>query len=73
MDHSAETKPVFNTHAYLASFCALAIELYPEQDWATVEPKLARSWHRYRGDGRCQWADVRDSARARWDTRPNLR
>ena len=73
MDHSADTTPAFNLHAYLASFCALAIELYPEQDWATVEPKLERSWHRHRGNDRCRWADVRDAAQARWLARNDLR
>jgi hypothetical protein len=47
----------------------LAVELYPDEDWASVEPKLARSWERYIGDGMCEWKDVRESARIRWEGR----
>lgn len=60
-----------DAHAFLVAFCALAEELYPELDWAAVEPKLQRSWERYQGDDRCRWEDVRETARVRWEARGN--
>ena len=62
----AEKGSSVGVHSYLVAFCALAAELYPQDDWATVEPKLQRSWERYIADGACGWEDVRQSAHARW-------
>lgn len=69
MIHSFDAGACVDAHTYLIAFCALAMELYPDEDWATVEPKLARSWQRYLGDGTCDWSDVRDTARTRWAAR----
>lgn len=65
----ADVSPCLDVHSYLVAFCTLAIELYPDEDWATVQPKLERSWERYVGDGMCSWEDVRDSAHQRWEAR----
>lgn len=65
----SDTGPCVDVHSYLVAFCALAVELYPDEDWVTVEPKLARSWERYIGEGLCEWKDVRESARTRWEAR----
>ena len=35
-----------DVHSYLVAFCTLAIELYPDEEWTTVQPKLERSWNR---------------------------
>lgn len=69
MINSADLGPCVDLHQYLAAFCALAMELYPDEDWAEVEPKLQRSWQRYLGDTTCSWAQVRDSAQLRWRAR----
>lgn len=65
----ADVCPCLDVHSYLVAFCTLAIELYPDEDWATVQPKLERSWERYVSDGMCRWEDVRDSAHQRWEAR----
>ncbi len=69
MIRSAGIGPCFDVHSYLVAFCTLAMELYPDEDWATVQPKLERSWGRYAGEGMCSWNDVRDSAHQRWEAR----
>ena len=69
MIRSADLGPCVDLHHYLSAFCALAMELYPDEDWAAVEPKLHRSWQRYLGDSMCSWEQVRDSAQARWEAR----
>lgn len=69
MIRSVDLGPCVDMHHYLFAFCALAMELYPDEDWSAVEPKLQRSWQRYLGDGMCSWAQVRDSAQARWEAR----
>jgi len=58
-----------DVHSYLVAFCTLAIELYPDEEWTTVQPKLERSWNRYVGESMCSWKDVHDAARARWEAR----
>ena len=58
-----------DTHAFLASFCSLAFELYPDQDWAEVEPKLQRAWERQVAIDQCPWVDIREDARIRWEAR----
>ena len=65
----SEISPCVDVHDYLVAFCALAMELYPDEDWTAVEPKLEQSWKRYLGDGMCSWSDVRDSAHTRWEAR----
>lgn len=69
MIRPADTDACLDVHSYLVAFCALAFELYPGENWATVEPKLERSWERYMGDSLCPWKEVRDSAHLRWRAR----
>jgi hypothetical protein len=65
----ANADPCVDVHSYLVAFCTLAIQLYPDQDWDTVQPKLARSWERYVGESTCSWDDVREAAQQRWEAR----
>ena len=59
--------PCLDVHAYLVALCALSVELFPDDDWAAVEPRLQRSWERYVAEDSCGWAEVRASARRRWE------
>lgn len=69
MDLSVAMNTALEAQTYLASLCALAMRLFPEADWSTVEPKLERGWHCSEGSRRFQWAEVRDYAQARWEAR----
>jgi hypothetical protein len=67
---SAHVEPELEARAFLAACCSIAMDLYHDLDWNTVEPKLERSWgnwQRVHGYRRCRWADVRDAAHERWD------
>lgn len=66
MIDSSDSGACVDVNTYLIAFCALAMELYPGEEWAAVEPKLERSWQRYLGDGMCHWSDVRNAAQKRW-------
>jgi len=55
---------------FLASFCTLAMSMYPDLAWHDVEPKLERSWKRLHGDSGLGWQDVCNAARARWARGP---
>ena len=41
-----DLEPQRDSLTFVSSFCALALEVYPDMDWNTVAPKLERSWER---------------------------
>lgn len=63
----ADVSPCEDVHQYLVAFCALAIEIFPEDDWITVQPKLQKSWERYAAERHCGWQQVSAAAQARWE------
>ena len=65
---SFDVRPrVVDLHVHLETFCTVSFELYPTDNWTTVEPKLARGWDRSLGHGSYEWVMVRDAVHARWE------
>lgn len=62
-----DMQPQRDSRTFIASFCALALEIYPDMTWDTVAPRLERSWDRAHGEHGFRWAQVRDVARAYWE------
>lgn len=57
-----------NSHAVTRArvFGELATGTYPGLPWDRVEPQMAETWLRIRGESRLNWEDVRDEAHAAW-------
>lgn len=57
-----------NAHAITRArvFGELATGSYPGRPWNQVEPLMAETWQRIRGESKLDWADVRGEAHAAW-------
>jgi hypothetical protein len=47
-------------------FGELATGTYPGQPWEHVEPRMAATWDKIRGESHLGWQDVRAEAHAAW-------